>query len=208
VAHKSRFIVRAAGEFDFARDSQKIVSDTKSMEAEHEDENEVVPTTSATQSKEAKAEVDIFTYRPNVRDRVWYVSETDLLWIASGCYILGTGGGGSPYSQMLALRQLLREGSIVRVVNPHDLADDATVASGHGAGSPTVSIEKLSADEMMEAQTELYKVCDTRPTHMISLEIGGGNGLQGMILGASSNMNIPCVDGDWMGRAYPVKQMT
>ena len=29
-----------------------------------------------------------------------------------------------------------------------------------------------------------------------------------MILGASSNMNIPCVDGDWMGRAYPVAWQT
>lgn len=26
----------------------------------------------------------------------------------------------------------------------------------------------------------------------------------GMLLGASNNMNVPCVDGDWMGRAYPV----
>lgn len=25
-----------------------------------------------------------------------------------------------------------------------------------------------------------------------------------MILGCSTNMNIPCVDGDWMGRAYPL----
>lgn len=26
-----------------------------------------------------------------------------------------------------------------------------------------------------------------------------------MMLGASSQMNIPAVDGDWMGRAYPTK---
>jgi DUF917 family protein len=29
-----------------------------------------------------------------------------------------------------------------------------------------------------------------------------------MILGASTNMNIPTVDGDWMGRAYPVAWQT
>jgi DUF917 family protein len=29
-----------------------------------------------------------------------------------------------------------------------------------------------------------------------------------MILGASMNMNIPTVDGDWMGRAYPVAWQT
>lgn len=62
---------------------------------------------------------------------------------------------------------------------------------------------------MMEAQNELYALGLTpRATHMIALEIGGGNGLQGMILGASTNMNIPTVDGDWMGRAYPTKWQT
>lgn len=46
---------------------------------------------------------------------------------------------------------------------------------------------------MMDAQRGLYKMCDRKATAMIALEIGGGNGLQGMILGASSNMNLPTV---------------
>jgi DUF917 family protein len=45
----------------------------------------------------------------------------------------------------------------------------------------------------MDAQRGLYKMCDRKATAMIALEIGGGNGLQGMILGASSNMNLPTV---------------
>jgi DUF917 family protein len=62
---------------------------------------------------------------------------------------------------------------------------------------------------MMQAQEELYKLYQGgRATHMIALEIGGSNGLQGMILGASTNMDIPVVDGDWMGRAYPTKWQT
>ncbi|KAL0264745.1 hypothetical protein SLS55_000696 [Diplodia seriata] len=60
----------------------------------------------------------------------------------------------------------------------------------------------------MEAQDELYSLVKDKATHMIALEIGGGNGLQGMILGASTNMGIPTVDGDWMGRAYPTKWQT
>lgn len=64
-------------------------------------------------------------------------------------------------------------------------------------------------NRMMEAQEELYKLFKGgRATAMIALEIGGGNGLQGMILGASTNMNLPTVDGDWMGRAYPTKWQT
>ena len=153
-------------------------------------------------------EVDIPTYVPTVRDRVWYISETDLSWISTGCYILGTGGGGSPYANMILLRQLLRAGAVVRVVNPRDVADSAAVGCGCGAGSPTVSIEKLQGDEMMQAQTELYKLCPQKATHMIALEIGGGNGLQGLTLSASTNLDVPCVDGDWMGRAYPTKWQT
>ena len=48
-------------------------------------------------------------------------------------------------------------------------------------------------NRMMDAQRGLYKMCDRQATAMIALEIGGGNGLQGMILGASSNMNLPTV---------------
>lgn len=163
------------------------------------------------------SEVNVLTYTPNVLNRIWHISETDLTFISTGCYILGTGGGGSPYASMILLRQLLRSGASVRVVSPADVPDSAAVGCGCGAGSPTVSIEKLQGDEMMQAQTELYKALSSsssdqsqnnKATHMIALEIGGGNGLQGMTLGASSNMDIPCVDGDWMGRAYPTKWQT
>lgn len=62
---------------------------------------------------------------------------------------------------------------------------------------------------MMQAQEHLYKLYTGGPaTHVIPLEIGGSNGLQGLVLCASTNMDLPCVDGDWMGRAYPTKWQT
>lgn len=91
--------------------------------------------------------IDIASYRPKVIDRIWYISETDLYWISTGCYILGTGGGGDPYSHMLRVRTILRNGGVIRVINPHDLKDDEMVGCGGGAGSPTVGIEKLPGDE-------------------------------------------------------------
>jgi DUF917 family protein len=153
-------------------------------------------------------ELDIDGYKPDVRNRVWYVSETDLDWISIGCYILGTGGGGSPYSSMVRIREMLRRGAVIRVVSPTDLPDDAAVGCGASAGSPTVGIEKLAGDEMVQAQEELFKACGQRATHMIAIEIGGHNGLQSMLLGASSNLDVEVVDGDWMGRAYPTKWQT
>ena len=143
-----------------------------------------------------------------MKNGTWYINETDLELISIGCYVIGTGGGGSPYTQMVLLREQLRSGATVRVVSPRSLPDDALVGSGGGAGSPTVAIEKLSGDEMLEAQRELYKMEGRSPTHMIAVEIGGANGLQGMVLGSSRNMDVPAVDGDWMGRAYPTKWQT
>lgn len=147
-------------------------------------------------------------YKPNVQDGAWNISETDLDWITTGCYILGTGGGGSPYTTMLRLRKSLRNGETVRVVNPQHVPDEAQIGCGSAAGSPVVAIEKLAGDEIIESQQELFKVCGTKPTHMMSLEIGGANGLQSLVLGMNTCMDLPVVDGDWMGRAYPTKWQT
>lgn len=215
VENKTRFIVRAAGDFDFTRSDLSSDDDDKeeaTEDAVDKDSSREPQTVTDTRPTTQQGEVDILTYTPTVRNRIWHISETDLTFISTGCYILGTGGGGSPYASMILLRQLLRSGASVTVVSPQDVPDTAAVGCGCGAGSPTVSIEKLQGDEMMQAQTELYKALPAgqgnKATHMIALEIGGGNGLQGMTLGASTNMNIPCVDGDWMGRAYPTKWQT
>lgn len=211
IANMSRFIVRAAGDLDYSRTDFATAHFEEPSEAEVQmDEYEKTAHRSVkkTTQPEPKEDVDIDSYRPTVKNRVWYINETDLEWITIGCYILGTGGGGSPYQYKLRLKQMLQKGDVVRVVNPDDLPDDAAVATAGHAGSPTVGIEKLGGDEMTEAQVELYKVCDEQPTHIISVEIGGGNGLQSMIVGASTNMDLPAVDGDWMGRAYPTKWQT
>ncbi|KAF2001267.1 hypothetical protein P154DRAFT_521963 [Amniculicola lignicola CBS 123094] len=215
IANKTRFIVRAAGDLDFSRSDEFV-----ELSVEHHVEEEIEPQEkfhSGTETPQqghaieddTPTEVDIASYKPTVKYRTWYISETDLEWITIGCYILGTGGGGSPYSAMLRMRGVLRSGGIVRVMNPYDLNDDDLIGSGGGVGSPTVGIEKLAGTEMTDAQEALYSMYKGgRATHMIALEIGGGNGLQGMILGASTNMNLPTVDGDWMGRAYPTKWQT
>ncbi|KAF4126096.1 N-methylhydantoinase A/oxoprolinase/acetone carboxylase, beta subunit [Geosmithia morbida] len=208
VSNMTRFIVRAVGDVDPSKNLE-LPSD-RSDEVDDETGTGAQPTIEKNpkESYHEKKEVDIDNYKPDVRGRVWYISETDLEWISTGCYILGTGGGGSPYSSMIRLRAELRKGAVVRVVDTKDLADDAQVGCGGAAGSPTVAVEKLGGDETLEAQQELYKICDKAATHLIAVEIGGANGLQSLIIGASTHMNIPVVDGDWMGRAYPTKWQT
>jgi DUF917 family protein len=212
VADKTRFIVRAVGDFDFSRSDDFTDLDVTSQQTGSKGSHDI-PAASAGDGRfaedEAISEADFTTYRPKIMNREWWVSETDLNWITIGCYILGTGGGGSPYSTMLRLRGMLRSGATARIVSPDDLKDNDRIGCGGGAGSPTVGIEKLSADEMMDAQNHLYDLFKGgRATHIIPLEIGGSNGLQGLVLGSSANMDVPCVDGDWMGRAYPTKWQT
>ncbi|KAI1202117.1 hypothetical protein F5X97DRAFT_253617 [Nemania serpens] len=212
IANKSRFTVRAAGDFDYSRTdlSDTLVEESQPQEDIQGDEFGKFSDTASKKpaARAAVVDTDINNYKPDVRNRVWYITETDLAWISTGCYILGTGGGGSPYSAMVRIREMLRHGVVIRVVSPADLPDDAAVGCGGGAGSPTVGIEKLAGDEMVQAQEELFKVCGRRASHVIAIEIGGFNGLQSLLLGASSNLNIPAVDGDWMGRAYPTKWQT
>lgn len=159
VANKSRFIIRAAGVFDYGREGgiegvdvvegDDGVGDAVdgSLMAEYEKGKSAGELVKETEQAEQEKAFDFEAYRPKVKDRVWYISETDLAWISTGCYILGTGGGGSPYSSMLRLRSMLQNGAIVRVVSPDDLKDDDRIGCGGGMGSPTVGIEKLAGDE-------------------------------------------------------------
>lgn len=140
------------GDFDFER----TVTAEFSMLAEEAEEEDGMTEFAKTAQLDMESEkentvsthdIDIASYKPNVQGREWIISDTDLSWISCGCYILGTGGGGSPYSHMLRLREIMKSGGVVRVVSPDDLQDDARVGCGGGKGSPTVSIEKLSGDE-------------------------------------------------------------
>lgn len=76
----------------------------------------------------------------------WFLSELDLEWIATGCYIMGCGGGGSPSPILLGLRQLIRAGAKVRVIDIEDMDESGVLAWGGGVGSPEVGQERLVND--------------------------------------------------------------
>lgn len=144
--------MKAVGDFDFERKISTEVSLPSDETTEEDGMNEFAKTTqsskeSGTEKDTPVAEIDIGSYKPNVQGREWIISDTDLSWISTGCYILGTGGGGSPYGHMLRLREIMKSGGVVRVISPDDLRDDDLVACGGGKGSPTVGIEKLTGDE-------------------------------------------------------------
>lgn len=133
--------------------------------------------------------------------------EADIEPLATGAWILGTGGGGSPYVSQLNLRQLYREGRRVQVIDPADLADDDLVAVVSGMGAPLVGQERLKDPAFMARAVEAMEEYLGRKFRAImNLEIGGGNAFASLLAGAM--LDRPVVDADTMGRAFPEAQMT
>jgi N-methylhydantoinase A/oxoprolinase/acetone carboxylase beta subunit len=150
--------------------------------------------------------IDIGAYKPDVRGGVWYISPVDLEFIATGTGVLGTGGGGSSYLQYLECLESLRKAGAsgkMRVVSPESLKDSDVCVLGSWYGAPSVSGERLAAG--MEITTAIdYSVKMSGHSHfeaIVADEIGGGNGLS--TFPSSVHYDIPVVDGDLMGRAYP-----
>ncbi|KAH9941327.1 hydantoinase/oxoprolinase [Epithele typhae] len=207
VNQATRIMVKAAG--DLA--PQAVAS----VDAENEalvDEPEVVEAEKALTNEAEAAEgsglgaevVDVDNYKPVILpNRQWALSEIDLEWIAEGCAILGTGGGGSSYPPFLMARQALRDGKQLIVVDPEDVQEDELFIRCGFMGSPSVSLERIQGgDEIPGAARALVKFMGV-PDYMgfISNEIGGGNGVQPFLVAAETGKVV--LDCDLMGRAYP-----
>src|SRR3546814_20870045 len=72
------------------------------------------------------------------------IGEHEIEPLAIGAWVLGTGGGGSPYLNYLNLRQLYADGHRVMLMDPLDLQDDDLVAVVSNMGAPLVGQERLN----------------------------------------------------------------
>lgn len=136
----------------------------------------------------------------------WQIAETDLEPLAVGAAVLGTGGGGNPYLGMLRMRSILRAGGSVEVIDPDELADEALVVTAGGMGAPIVSWEKLpQGEEESEAVRALEEHLGRKADAIAPFEMGGSNSLVALAVGAQ--LEVPVLDGDGMGRAFPELQM-
>jgi N-methylhydantoinase A/oxoprolinase/acetone carboxylase beta subunit len=132
VSGQIRVVVKAVGDL-----SLDYVADSKTL-SEAEDEAgetvlEQIKDTSLSKAELSNGRFDFDAYRPLVkRNSVssaheWFVSEIDLEWLSIGCYILGCAGGGSPKSELLKLRDQLRRGASVRIIDSSSLREDAVI---------------------------------------------------------------------------------
>src|ERR1700676_4110200 len=131
----------------------------------------------------------------------------DIEALAVGAWILGTGGGGSPYLGLLNMRRLYGEGHRVELMSPLDLDDEDRVAVVSNMGAPLVGQERLADSRNIARAVQMQQeIGGFQFRAVMSLEIGGGNGTQALM--AAAHLGIPVVDADCMGRAFPEAQMT
>ncbi|CAF1056964.1 unnamed protein product [Rotaria sordida] len=135
---------------------------------------------------------------------IWCIDAIDIEYIAYGTAILGCGGGGESYHCKLWCLEVLREGKYqMRVVPPsYFYSSSDLIIDVSFMGAPTVSHELLpNGRECLEAVNIIEKYLSKKIVGIYSAEIGGANGLMGLLVAASKQ--ILCIDGDAMGRAFP-----
>jgi len=213
VENRVRTMVRAVGDLDVTRtptekDGDDLVANDSPFNQTPSSARHI-PTTYADASV-----MDPLTYRPKIvitecGTAEWDVSETDVEYLADGCYVLGCAGGGSPQSTKIQLINMLRNGHSIRIVDTSSLKDDDVLVQGGGLGSPAVGIERLAGiDGIYAVRALLQYLRIDQPHGVMPIEIGGANGLQPLLIGSSRFFNVPTVDADWMGRAYPTAWQT
>ena len=140
------------------------------------------------------------------RDRSRQLSVEDIDDLAAGEGFLGTGGGGDPYLGQLLARNAVLEYGMPALIEPEDLADDATVFTSAMLGAPTVLVEKAaSGDDIDLSINRLAEVVGRRPDAIAPIEVGGINSTIPIV--AAARLGLPLVNCDGMGRAFPEIQM-
>lgn len=143
------------------------------------------------------------------------IAPDDISPLLEGLAILGTGGGGNPEWGKMILEQDVRMGRSWVLLDPDDVADDATVVSGGIMGS-VKALEAIGFENVLQGWErnfplqEVTKIMSKllgRPINAIlPFEAGGLNTPVIMSLGA--RLGIPVVNGDALGRSAPETNMT
>ncbi|KAE8331900.1 hypothetical protein BDV39DRAFT_167784 [Aspergillus sergii] len=210
----TRLVIKAIGSLaPLDIDNQAPESNTfqdniyDNLEANEEEPTKInIPRETPHFAAKPSLQINLDTYQPDVRNNTWYISPVDLELMAAGTGVLGTGGGGPSRIQYLHCLQFLQAPGYagnMRVVKPASLRDSDVCVMGSWFGAPSVSSERLSAGtELALAIESCAQVTSKKDFHaIVTDEIGGGNGLSAFPSGVM--YDIPVVDGDLMGRAYP-----
>lgn len=134
------------------------------------------------------------------------IDRDDLDDIATGATVLGTGGGGDPQIGRLIAAQAIEHNDPVELLDPRDLPDDALIVPSAMVGAPTVIVERLpGGTEFVPAIKRLEGHLGEEIYATMSMEVGGLNST--IPIATAAMADLPLVDADGMGRAFPEVQM-
>ena len=134
------------------------------------------------------------------------ISFNDLPALALGSGILGSGGGGDPAFLLLIAQNALKNKKPIKVLSVNDLKPDDLVIPIAHMGAPLIEQEKIpNGQEFTAIFQEIEKRFKKKPTAIMTGEIGGSNSLNPFIVAAE--LDLPVLDGDGMGRAFPEIRM-
>lgn len=135
------------------------------------------------------------------------VTVEDVDDLALGAVVLGAGGGGNPRTAKLVLRETILRNGPVRLTAARELDPEGLVLPIAGIGAPTASMEKLpNGREGRQVVEALQRHLGKKAVAIMAAEVGGSNTL--LPLTVASELGLPCVDADTMGRAFPQIEMT
>ncbi|MQS76326.1 DUF917 domain-containing protein [Companilactobacillus halodurans] len=133
--------------------------------------------------------------------------EKDINQIATGAALLGAGGGGNPYIGKLMALSMIKKNGPVTLLSPLETDDNDFFVSASSIGAPAVSMEKFPNGSEFRRSFEMMKnYYGKKISGTFPIEAGGINSMMPII--AASDMNMPIVDADGMGRAFPELQMS
>ena len=135
------------------------------------------------------------------------INKRDIDYIAMGSTVLGTGGGGDPYIGKLLAKEAIDKYGEVSLIKAAELNDNALVVPIAAFGAPMILTEKLfSGDEFVKAFDMMESYLGKKIDAIMPAEAGGLNGVIPFAIAAQKQ--VPLVDADGMGRAFPRLEMT
>jgi N-methylhydantoinase A/oxoprolinase/acetone carboxylase beta subunit/DUF917 family protein len=142
----------------------------------------------------------------------WILDEIDVHYVALGSTLLACGGGGNPRIGVLMAIEEMRMSDEqrqrrLRVLPLDAIGDDQWIGSAGAIGSPVVLYERLcnGAETRLALRAVEQAAGGVQCAAIAPFETGGFNGIAPFSLALGAN--LPLVDCDFMGRAFPVMQL-
>lgn len=136
----------------------------------------------------------------------WVIKKKDIPYISLGAKFLSCGGGGDPKTTEYLLLSVMNDNDTIVVKTANELLNEWIVPIAM-VGSPVLYSEDIpAANEVLETIQLYESVVEIQTDAVISIEIGGINALTPLLVALYKN--IPVIDGDGMGRAFPKLGMT